>query len=183
MSFGSWAVGTAAQGSLVRICKVRVRVLERREKEEEKEKKQGFHQDRHGYRRGRRYPGSAFSTSLIQLSTLESVVSLFAFRRTRLFCFLQFCFIRMLRGLSQHPSQCYRGFIDSQSVIIESFIYVSTELRKSGQEFAWGQHWSSSVGHVQGVGSGSDTKFRTYRCHLRGLTTVHGLAIQKVAKA
>ncbi|WMV25876.1 hypothetical protein MTR67_019261 [Solanum verrucosum] len=34
----------------------------------------------------RRYPGSAFSTPLIQLSTPESVVSLFVFRRTRLCC-------------------------------------------------------------------------------------------------
>nr|AAV31171.1 Putative polyprotein, identical [Solanum tuberosum] len=46
----------------------------------------------------RRYPGSASSMPLIQLSTPESL----------------FCFIRKLRGLSQHPSQYYRGFIDSQ---------------------------------------------------------------------
>ncbi|WMV47856.1 hypothetical protein MTR67_041241, partial [Solanum verrucosum] len=62
-----------------------------------------------------RYPGSASCTSLIQLSTPESVVSLLAFRRTQLFCVLSFCFIRMLRGLSQHPSQYFRGFIDRQS--------------------------------------------------------------------
>ncbi|WMV07313.1 hypothetical protein MTR67_000698, partial [Solanum verrucosum] len=31
---------------------------------------------------------------------------------------------------------------------------VSAELRKPGQGFAWGQQWSSSAGHVQGVGSG-----------------------------
>jgi len=34
------------------------------------------------------------------------------------------CVVRMLRGLSQHPSQYVRGFIDSQSVSIESLIYV-----------------------------------------------------------
>ncbi|WMV59654.1 hypothetical protein MTR67_053039, partial [Solanum verrucosum] len=62
-----------------------------------------------------RYPGSASCTSLIQLSTPESVVSLLAFQRTQLFCVLSFCFIRMLRGLSQHPSQYFRGFIDRQS--------------------------------------------------------------------
>ena len=37
-----------------------------------------------------RYPGSASCTSLIQLSTPESVVSLLAFRRTRLFCVSSF---------------------------------------------------------------------------------------------
>ncbi|KAL3356392.1 hypothetical protein AABB24_017196 [Solanum stoloniferum] len=37
-----------------------------------------------------------------------------------------FYFIRMLWGLSQHPSQCYRDFIDSQTVSIESLIYVFT---------------------------------------------------------
>ncbi|WMV28787.1 hypothetical protein MTR67_022172 [Solanum verrucosum] len=66
--------------------------------------------------------------------------------------FSYFCIIKMLRGLSQHPSQCYRGFIDSQSV--------SDELRKPGQGFAWGKQWSSSAGHVQGVGSERDTKTR-----------------------
>ncbi|KAH0758077.1 hypothetical protein KY290_021570 [Solanum tuberosum] len=33
---------------------------------------------------------------------------------------------------------------------------VSAELRKPGQGFAWGQQWSPSAGHVQGVGSGCD---------------------------
>ncbi|KAL3368938.1 hypothetical protein AABB24_009642 [Solanum stoloniferum] len=39
---------------------------------------------------GRRYPRSASSTPLIQLSTPESVVCLFVFRRTRLCCSLSF---------------------------------------------------------------------------------------------
>ncbi|WMV48324.1 hypothetical protein MTR67_041709 [Solanum verrucosum] len=81
------------------------------------------------------------------LSTPKSVVSLLAFRRTQLFC-VSFCFIRMLRGLSQHPSQYFRGFIDRQTV--------SAELRKSGQGFAWGQKWSPGAGPAQGVGSGRD---------------------------
>uniref|UniRef100_M1DIW1 Late blight resistance protein n=1 Tax=Solanum tuberosum TaxID=4113 RepID=M1DIW1_SOLTU len=59
----------------------------------------------HGYKR-HRYPGSASSTPLIQLSTPESVVSAW--------------------------------------------------LRKPGQGFSWGQQWSASVGHVQGVGFGRD---------------------------
>ncbi|WMV55638.1 hypothetical protein MTR67_049023, partial [Solanum verrucosum] len=49
--------------------------------------------------------------------------------------------IRMLRGLSQHPSQYFRGFIDSQP----------------GQGFAWGQQWSPGAGPAQGVGSGLDS--------------------------
>ncbi|WMV40254.1 hypothetical protein MTR67_033639 [Solanum verrucosum] len=63
---------------------------------------------------------------------------------------LKFCFIRMLGGLSQHPSQYFRGFIDSQSV------------RKPGQEFAWGQQWFSSAGPAQGVGSGRDSLLAEY---------------------
>ncbi|WMV23143.1 hypothetical protein MTR67_016528 [Solanum verrucosum] len=66
----------------------------------------------------------ASCSPLIQLSTSESVVSLFAIRRTRLFCSLKFCFIRMLWDLSQHPSQYLRDFIDSQLVSWESLIYV-----------------------------------------------------------
>ncbi|WMV07834.1 hypothetical protein MTR67_001219 [Solanum verrucosum] len=99
-----------------------------------------------------RYPGSASCTSLIQLSTPESVVSLLAFRRTQLFCVLSFCFIRMLRGLSQHPSQYFRGFIDRHYSV-----EVSAELRKPGQGFAWGQKWSPGAGPAQGVGSGRDS--------------------------
>ncbi|WMV26585.1 hypothetical protein MTR67_019970, partial [Solanum verrucosum] len=49
-------------------------------------------------------------------------------------CVLKFCFIRMLRGLSQHPSQYFRGFIDSQN---------------PGQGFTWGQQWSPSAGPAQ----------------------------------
>ncbi|WMV51619.1 hypothetical protein MTR67_045004 [Solanum verrucosum] len=86
-----------------------------------------------------------------RLSTPESVVSLFAFRRTQLFCVLSFCFIRMLRGLSQHPSQYFRGFIDRHYSV-----EVSAELRKPGQGFAWGQKWSPGAGPAQGVGSGRD---------------------------
>jgi len=71
----------------------------------------------------RRYPGSAFCTPLIQLSTLESVVSLLAFRGLSYFVLLVL-FIRVLRGLSQHPSKYFRGFIDSHSVSFESLIYV-----------------------------------------------------------
>ncbi|KAH0635743.1 hypothetical protein KY289_035658 [Solanum tuberosum] len=74
-----------------------------------------------------RYPGSASCTSLIQLSTPESV----------------FCSIRMLRGLSPHPSQDIRGFIDSQTV--------SAELRKPGQGFTWDQQWSPGAGPAQAV--------------------------------
>ncbi|WMV34049.1 hypothetical protein MTR67_027434 [Solanum verrucosum] len=63
----------------------------------------------------------------------------------------------MLWGLSQHPSQYYRGFIDSQTGSIESLIYSSAELSKPCQGSAWSQRWSPSAGHVQGVGSGRDT--------------------------
>ncbi|WMV48183.1 hypothetical protein MTR67_041568, partial [Solanum verrucosum] len=66
-----------------------------------------------------------------------------------------FCFIRMLRGLSQHPSQYFRGFIDRQ-------LYVSAELRKSGQGFAWGQKWSPGAGPAQGVGSRHDSYVSRY---------------------
>ncbi|WMV23199.1 hypothetical protein MTR67_016584, partial [Solanum verrucosum] len=55
-----------------------------------------------------------------------------------------------------HLSMC-RGFIDSQSVSFESLFYVSAELRKPGQGFAWGQQWSPSAGPAQGVGSRRDT--------------------------
>ncbi|WMV51113.1 hypothetical protein MTR67_044498, partial [Solanum verrucosum] len=106
-----------------------------------------------------RYPGSASYTSLIQLSTPESVVSLFAFRRTQLFCVLSFCFIRMLRGLSQHPSQYFRGFIDRHYSV-----EVSAELRKPGQGFAWGQKWSPGAGSAQGVGSGRDILCTSSTC-------------------
>ncbi|KAH0696190.1 hypothetical protein KY289_013672 [Solanum tuberosum] len=75
-----------------------------------------------------RYPGSASCSSLIQLSTPESVVSLLAFRRTRLFCVLSLCLLGCCG--------------------------VSAELRKPGQGFAWGQQWSPSAGPAQGVGSG-----------------------------
>ncbi|WMV51073.1 hypothetical protein MTR67_044458 [Solanum verrucosum] len=34
--------------------------------------------------------------------------------------------------------------------------FVSAELRKPGQGFAWGQKWSPGAGPVQGVGSGRD---------------------------
>ncbi|WMV28441.1 hypothetical protein MTR67_021826 [Solanum verrucosum] len=89
-----------------------------------------------------RYPGSASCTSLIQLSTSESVVSLLAFRRTRLFRVSSFYFVRMLR------------------VILLS--QVSAELRKPGQGFAWGQQWSPGAGPAQGVGSGRDTVSSNY---------------------
>uniref|UniRef100_M1DY80 Late blight resistance protein n=1 Tax=Solanum tuberosum TaxID=4113 RepID=M1DY80_SOLTU len=36
------------------------------------------------------------------------------------------------------------------------YVYVSAELRKPGQGFAWGQQWSPSAGPAQGVGSGRD---------------------------
>ncbi|WMV07679.1 hypothetical protein MTR67_001064 [Solanum verrucosum] len=64
----------------------------------------------------RRYPGSASSTPLIQLSTPESVLSLLAFRRTQIFCVPSFVLLGCCR--------------------------VSAELRKPGQGFAWGQKWS-----------------------------------------
>ncbi|KAH0698379.1 hypothetical protein KY289_015861 [Solanum tuberosum] len=74
-----------------------------------------------------RYPGSASCTSLIQLSTPESVD---------------------VAGSSQHPSQYFRGFIDRQSV--------SAELRKPGQGFAWGQKWSPGAGPAQGYSCSED---------------------------
>ncbi|KAH0698991.1 hypothetical protein KY284_013206 [Solanum tuberosum] len=65
----------------------------------------------------------------------------------------------MLWGLSQHPSQYSRGFIDSQTLLLKLILLSnsSAEFRKPGQGFAWGQQWSSSASLAQGVGSVRDT--------------------------
>ncbi|KAH0760391.1 hypothetical protein KY290_016464 [Solanum tuberosum] len=89
-----------------------------------------------------RYPGSASCTSLIQLSTPESVVSLLTFRRTQLFCVLSIVLLGCCGVCPNIHLSIFRGFIDRQ---------FSAELRKPGQGFAWGQQWSPSASPAQGV--------------------------------
>ncbi|WMV38413.1 hypothetical protein MTR67_031798 [Solanum verrucosum] len=70
-------------------------------------------------------------------------------------------FVRMSWVLSRLPSLSVRGFIDSHFPLV-----VSQDEGSLGD-----QQWSSSAGHVQGVGSGRDT--------FRGVNKVEALIRRK----